>query len=197
MPASPKNSSPHPFSQSSPQTRGRGEFRRALTRVRRQRRRVALVRILVDGYSLLHQWTELAPGASRFSATAREALIRKLTEYRDATHTPITIFFDGSGAPPGTPKMPTSPDLEVLFSKAGQTADEMIERVAFRMRPFGEVLVVTDDYAERDTVMNFGGLACSCATFINQVDTAVGEMAVDLKAHNRREQERFRRGKTT
>lgn len=154
---------------------------------------MALVRILIDGYSLLHQWPELAPGASRFSAPAREALIRKLIAYRDATHTPISVFFDGAGAPPGTPKPHSNPEVEVLFSKAGQTADQMIERVAFRMRPFGEVLVVTDDHAERDTVTNLGGLACSCATFISQVEAAVGEMAADLKSHNRREQERFRR----
>jgi predicted RNA-binding protein with PIN domain len=154
---------------------------------------VALIRILVDGYSLLHQWPELAPGASRFSAAARDALVRKLTEYRDATHTPITIFFDGASAPPGTPKAESSPEVEVVFSKAGQTADSLIERVAFRMRPYGEVLVVTDDIAERDTVMNFGGLASSCLSFVQQVEAAVGEMSADVAAYNRRERERFRR----
>lgn len=158
------------------------------------RLRVALVRILIDGYSLLHAWTDLAPGSSRFSAAARDALIRKLTVYRDATHTPITIFFDGASAPPGTPRPVSSPDLEILYSKAGQTADDMIERTAFRMKPYGEVLVVTDDYAERDTVMNFGGLACSCLGFIQQVEAAVGEFETDLKDYNRRERERYRRG---
>jgi hypothetical protein len=34
-----------------------------------------LIRILVDGYSLLHAWPELARGSARHSATAREALI--------------------------------------------------------------------------------------------------------------------------
>jgi predicted RNA-binding protein with PIN domain len=33
---------------------------------------MALVRILVDGYSLLHGWPELAPGAPRHSERARE-----------------------------------------------------------------------------------------------------------------------------
>lgn len=157
-------------------------------------RDVALVRILIDGYSLLHAWTDLAPGSSRFSAAARDALIRKLTVYRDATHTPITVFFDGASAPPGTPKPVSTPDLEILYSQTGQTADDMIERTAFRMRPYGEVLVVTDDYAERDTVMNFGGLACSCTGFIHQVEAAVGEFETDLKEYNRRERERYRRG---
>jgi len=156
---------------------------------------MSLVRILVDGYSLLHNWPELAPGAARHSATARDALVAKLTQYRDATHTPISVFFDGQGAPAGTPKQLSSPQLEVLYSKAGQTADDMIERVAYRLRPYGEVLVVTDDYAERDTVIGFGGLAASCESFIRQVEAALGELATDLKQYNRRERERFRRGR--
>lgn len=155
---------------------------------------MALVRILVDGYSLLHQWPELAPGAPRHSARARDALIARLTEYRDATHTPITVVFDGQGAPPGTPKPPSSREVEVLFSAGNKTADMVIERAAFRLREYGEVLVVTDDYAERDTVTGFGGLASSCALFISQVDSALGDSAADLAKHNRRERERFRRG---
>jgi predicted RNA-binding protein with PIN domain len=155
---------------------------------------VALVRILIDGYSLLHSWPELAPGAARHSATARDALIAKVTQYRDATHTPITIIFDGQGAPAGTPKQPSGPELEILYSKAGKTADDMIERVTYRMRPYGQVLVITDDYAERDTVISLGGFALSCAAFIGQIEAALGELAVDLKRYNRDERERFRRG---
>jgi predicted RNA-binding protein with PIN domain len=155
---------------------------------------VPLIRILVDGYSLLHGWPELAPEAPRHSVAAREALVNRLTHYADASGTPLTIFFDGSGAPPGTPKQPSSRQVEVLFSRAGQTADEMIERVAYRLKEYGEVLVVTDDYAERDTVINLGGMASSCATFIAQVEAELADLSLDLKHHNRRERERFRRG---
>ena len=44
---------------------------------------MALVRILVDGYSLLHNWPELANGRPRHSAAARDELIRRLTLYGD------------------------------------------------------------------------------------------------------------------
>jgi hypothetical protein len=111
---------------------------------------MSLVRILVDGYSLLHNWPELAPGQPRHSAAARDELIRILTLYRDAIATPLTIVFDGSNAPHGTPPPHSTPQLEILYSRAGQTADDIIERVACRMREYGEVLVVTEDYAERD-----------------------------------------------
>jgi len=153
---------------------------------------VALVRILVDGYSLLHNWPELAPGKPRHSASARDELIHILTRYHDAGGTPITIFFDGSGAPPGVPKHESSKHVEVLFSKAGQTADQMIERAAHRFQPYGEVLAVTDDNMERDVVIGMGGNASSCLNFIRDVENALAEFADDLKHHNRTERNRFR-----
>lgn len=154
---------------------------------------MALVRILIDGYSLLHNWPELASGRPRFSATAREELIRRLTLYQDAIRTPITIFFDGSG-----PVSPARADgstsaLEVLYSKAGQTADQMIERSAHRFAPYGEVLAVTDDLAERETVLSLGGSASSCLNFIQSVESALAELADDLKQYNRQERHRFQR----
>ena len=117
---------------------------------------MALVRILVDGYSLLHSWPELAPGKPRHSAAARDELIHHLTLYRDATGTPITIFFDGSQPARGRTQEPSSAEVEILYSRAGQTADQMIERAAHRFQPFGEVLAVTDDHAERETVIALG-----------------------------------------
>ena len=59
---------------------------------------MALVRILIDGYSLLHNWPELAPGAPRHSEKARDALVEMLQHYQDASGTPVTVFFDGTGA---------------------------------------------------------------------------------------------------
>lgn len=151
-----------------------------------------LVRILVDGYSLLHSWPEIAPGRARHSAAARDELIHVLTRYRDAITTPITIIFDGSRAPTGTPKAHSTPELEVLYSGVGNTADDLIERAAYRMKEYGEVMVVTDDYAERDTVINFGASAASCANFINMVHSALDDLQTDVETYNRRELTRYK-----
>jgi len=154
---------------------------------------MALVRVLVDGYSLLHSWPELALGRVRHSAVARAALVEKLTHYRDAIGTPITIIFDGS-LPRGIgPKTHSSPEVEVLFSSGGQSADDLIERAAHRFRDYGDVLVVTDDVAERETVIAFGASAASCDNFIRMVESALAEMTQDLKLHNRTERNRFNR----
>lgn len=146
----------------------------------------------MDGYSLLHHWKELAPGKPRFSAAAREELVHVLTRYHDSCGIPITIVFDGTGSARRANESPSTPEVEILFSRDGQTADQIIERAAFRLQDYGEALAVTNDYAERDTVMNMGGLASSCEEFIRTVHSALGELEQDVKNYNQRERARYR-----
>jgi len=160
---------------------------------RRYPPRMALVRILVDGYSLLHNWPGLAPHRPRHSEAARDALIRRLTHYRDAVGTPVTVFFDGAGRRGPAHRLDPEPAVEVVFSQNGKTADALIERAAHRFTAWGEVLAVTDDLAERDTVTALGGFAASCQDFIRQVNAALGEQAEDIHHHNRRERNRYHR----
>ncbi len=153
---------------------------------------MALIRILVDGYSLLHSWRELAPGHARHSASARDELIRVLTQYQDASGIPVTVVFDGSGPRKGTLTAASEP-VEVLYSTAGQTADQLIERAAHRFKAFGEVAAVTDDHAERETVLSLGGFAYSCRNFVQMVESTLAELKDDLKTRNREERHAFRR----
>ena len=154
---------------------------------------MALVRILVDGYSLLHNWPELAEGEPRHSEAARGALAEILSQYQDANGTPVTIFFDGNRARYAKPKNEADGAVEIIFSRAGQTADDLIERAAHRFQAYGEVLVVTDDFAERDTVAAFGGSVASCANFIGMIDNALAQLRENVKNHNRAERKRFSR----
>lgn len=154
---------------------------------------VALIRILVDGYSLLHNWPQLAKGKSRFSAAARDELIYMLRQYRDASGTPITVVFDGQGPAPQTDQeSPSTPEMEILYSRSGQTADDIIERVSHLLRPYGDFLVVTDDFAERDTIINLGGFACSCEQFIQMMGGTLQDMKRELSKHNQRERRKFK-----
>ena len=156
---------------------------------------MALVRILVDGYSLLHNWPELARGRARHSAAARDELIARLTLYQDASGIPVTIVFDGAGVSTGRPPATASTQVEVLYSRKGQTADQMIERAVYRFGPYGEVMAVTDDHAERDTVSSLGGSASSCWNFILTVENTLAELGEDIEHHNRRERHKFQRRK--
>lgn len=154
---------------------------------------MALVRILIDGYSLLHNWPELAPGSARHSESARDALVEMLTHYQDASGTPVTVFFDGARGRRSKPKNEGAGAVEVLFSSSGQTADDLIERAAHRFQAYGEVLVVTDDRAEREVVGGFGGSVASCGNFIQMIQNALADLAENMNNHNRNERKRFSR----
>jgi uncharacterized protein len=154
---------------------------------------MALVRILVDGYSLLHSWPALAAGQPRHSAAARDELVHILTRYSDAVSTPVTVVFDGGGHRGQRQQTVSTSQVEILYSRTGQTADQIIERVAHRMQPYGEVLAVTDDHAERDTVIALGGLASSCENFILTMEGALKDLAREVQHYNSAEKRRYRR----
>ena len=156
---------------------------------------MALVRILVDGYSLLHEWRELAPGKPRYSAAARDELIRELMQYQDSNGTPVTIVFDGNRPQAGPSPVESTRELEILYTKAGQTADQVIERVTHRLAAYGEVLVVTDDNAERDTVTSVGGMTSDCRNFINAIKQAQDELRGRIEGRNLSERNRFKRSR--
>ncbi len=152
-----------------------------------------LVRILVDGYSLLHHWVELAPGQPRHSEAARDELLYRLGQYRDAIGTPITVVFDGSSAPRrGASPLESTPELEIIYSSSSQSADDVIERAAVRLRDYGDVLVVTNDFAERDTVFFHGALSSSCENFVADVEGVLRRQEQEIAQHNRRERSRFK-----
>jgi predicted RNA-binding protein with PIN domain len=152
-----------------------------------------LVRILVDGYSLIHSWPELARGKARHSSAARTALINILRQYGDAISTPVTVVFDGAGPSAHTAhEAPSTPEMEIIYSKSGQTADDIIERVTARLVAYGEVLVISNDFAERDTVASVGGSCSSCEHFIRTIESTLAEFGRALERHNRAERNRFK-----
>ncbi len=55
--------------------------------------------------------------------------------------------------------------------------------------------MVTDDYAERNTVSGLGGSVSSCANFIGMIGDALAQLQDNLQAHNNAERKRFNHGR--
>lgn len=157
-----------------------------------------IVRILIDGYNLLHAWKTLAAASERYSETARSELIKVLTEYYDSNGTPITLIFDGRspGAlperEPSTYSRKSDPNIEVLYTPSKQSADQLIERATLLYKKYGEVMAVTNDNAIRDLVIGAGGSVCSCDNFVLSIRDSSHEMRLKLKYHNWDTNNRFK-----
>ena len=126
--------------------------------------------LLVDGHSVIFAWPDLAEIHQRNTATARENLVRRLTGLQDSTAWEVAVVFDGRGAKASSDSIPHG--IAVFYSKSGQTADEIIERLAAKYSATCEVTVATDDHMERTTVEALGGMSMSTEQLLSETNSA-------------------------
>ena len=126
--------------------------------------------LLVDGHSVIFAWPDLAEIHRRNTASARENLVRRLTSLQDSSEWEVAVVFDGRGAKASSDSEPHG--IAVFYSKSGQTADEIIERLAAKYSSSCEVTVATDDHMERTTVEALGGMSISTDQLLSEMDSA-------------------------
>jgi predicted RNA-binding protein with PIN domain len=115
--------------------------------------------LIVDGHSVIFAWPELRALHDKRSSLAREALIKQLRDYQDWTGIRVVAVFDGRGADVSEQTDPG--EIQIFYSRSGQTADAIIERLAARYAPSFDLMVATSDSMERQTVMACGAESIS------------------------------------
>jgi uncharacterized protein len=110
--------------------------------------------LIVDGHSIIFAWPELRRLQARRSALAREALLKQLRHYQDWTGVRVVIVFDGKGKKIDASSEPG--DVQIFYSRTGQSADAIIERLASKYAKRFELMVATSDSFEAETVQACG-----------------------------------------
>lgn len=91
---------------------------------------------------------------ARRSSLAREALTKKLRDYQDWTGVRVVVVFDGTGSVANEASEPHG--VQVFYSRAGQTADSIVERLASKYSEKFELTVATSDLLEQETASASG-----------------------------------------
>ena len=110
--------------------------------------------LLVDGHSIIFAWPELQLLHQRRTSLARDALIRQLRDFQDWTGIHVVVVFDGRGSRVSEEAGPG--EIQVFYSRAGQTADTIIERLASKYAERFRLIVATGDYLEQETASACG-----------------------------------------
>lgn len=110
--------------------------------------------LIVDGHSVIFAWPELRALHERRTALARDALVRQLRDYQDWTGVRVVVVFDGAGTAIDASADPG--EIQIFYSRAGQTADSVVERLASKYAAQFKLLVATSDYLEQQTVAACG-----------------------------------------
>lgn len=96
--------------------------------------------LIIDGYNLLGRTGQF----SGPSESARESLLQALAAYRHRKNHPITVVFDGWQQGRPTERHEYRAGVQVIYSKRGERADQVIQRLA---REYGaDCAVVSSDH---------------------------------------------------
>jgi hypothetical protein len=110
------------------------------------------MRLIIDGYNLLHVHCTLTRLNAIQLQWERDRLIEKLSAYQKIKACEITVVFDGWLGGQVTEKKEMKKGIELIYSKLGEKADEVIKRLV--KREGSGVIVITSDreisrFAER------------------------------------------------
>jgi predicted RNA-binding protein with PIN domain len=100
-------------------------------------------RIIIDGYNLIRQSPDLRQYDCEEIARGREKLIDMLSSYRALKRCPMTVVFDGWDEGALTEHHSREKGIEIIYSRRGEKADEVIKRLVSQARD--AVIVVTSD----------------------------------------------------
>ena len=135
--------------------------------------------LIVDGHSVIFAWPELLALQRRNGTAAREDLIKTLTKYQDVSGVNVVVVFDGKGEQVNEVTEPGG--IQIFYSNAGRTADEIVERLVAKYGHKYAITVATADLLEQQTVISFGAQCVGSEGLKRRIEDAKTEFATELK----------------
>lgn len=126
--------------------------------------------IFVDGYNVVNSWPDLKQKKDFSFEAARQSLIDKLHNYGVFNECSIILVFDAHKVHGSIEKKEDiNKNISVVFTKDGETADSYIEKKVNALGRKHEIVVVTSDNLEQQTVFQRGAVRMSSLEFYNEV----------------------------
>lgn len=147
--------------------------------------------LIVDGHSVIFSWPELRKLHQKRMLLAREALVARIDEYCSFKGLHGVVVFDGKGAK--TVQEQKVGEVQIFYAANGVAADQVIERLVAKYAAEHELVVVTSDHLEQQTVSSFGGSYLSAQSFKEQFDQAHLELEREIKRTNNQPWPRHRK----
>lgn len=117
-----------------------------------------MITVVVDGYNIIGAWEELKQLKETSIHDARDRLIELMAEYQSVSGQKIIIVFDAYQVP-GIEARESAFDLDIIYTREKETADECIERlVSTLINVNTKVYVATSDYTEQRVILGKGAL---------------------------------------
>ncbi len=137
------------------------------------------MRILIDGYNLLHASSVFAAGpAAPTLRRTREALLNRLAQLLGSDWaTKTTVVFDAREAPPGLPQKLKHQGIDVRFAPRNSTADELIADLIRAHHAPRQLTVVSSDHRVQVAAKRRQATAVDSDVWLHQVRQSASDHA--------------------
>lgn len=126
--------------------------------------------IFVDGYNVINSWPDLKVKKDYSFDGARKSLIDSMHNYGAYNDCKVIIVFDAHKVEGSIQKIETlNKNVSIVFTKDGETADNYIEKEVSLLGRKYEVIVVTSDWLEQQTIFQRGAVRMSSLEFYNEI----------------------------
>jgi len=128
------------------------------------------IHIIIDGYNLIRQSTTLSRLDQQDIMLGRDALVDMLAAYRKIKPHRITVVFDGHHGPAFSQTQDRRKGIAIRFSRRGESADDVIKRMALKERE--KALVVSSDLEIANSAAAYGAATISAPLFEGKIGMA-------------------------
>lgn len=137
----------------------------------------------------MHAWPELRLLLAHDRDAARARLTQAVSAIHDAEAVRVTLVFDGRGDTLVLERPSGQVTFSQLYTPAGVTADDVIERLVGQASDPRSCFVATNDRAEQQTVAALGAAALSAddlAAWVERAARRQSSRVGDLRRANER-----------
>ena len=132
--------------------------------------------LIVDGYNIIFAWEHLAETARSDIDAARRQLCDTLSSYAGFKKTRVVLVFDGYKIKGNPGEKTHFHNIQVVYTKEGQTADAYIEALVDEIGRNYAVRVATSDSLVQLSSLRSGVLRMSARELLEEVQIAKEEM---------------------
>ena len=132
--------------------------------------------IIVDGYNIIFSWSDLAELARGDIDAARRRLCDELSSFAGFTKCRLLVVFDGYKQKGNPGEKSQFHNIQVVFTKEGETADAYIEALAAEIGNNYAVRVASSDSLVQISSFRSGVLRMSARELLEEVEAARKEM---------------------
>lgn len=144
--------------------------------------------LLVDGYNIIFSWDELKELATENMDAARYRLMDILCNYQGFNKCTVILVFDAYKVKGGLGEVQKYKNINVVYTKEAETADQYIEKVTYEIAKDNHVVVATSDALEQLIILGRGAVRLSANDLkeeIIRVNTIIRQDYMDKPSNNK------------